>query len=74
MFRVSPASCGTGENCTNVLESIVLKDELETTMRLCGVTHLSQVHPGLVNTLAIDHLVPDSDNHPYARWRPKANM
>ncbi|WAO91430.1 Hypothetical protein NCS54_00890000 [Fusarium falciforme] len=52
----------------------ILKDELETTMRLCGVTHLSQVHPGLVNTLAIDHLVSDSDNHPYARWRPKANM
>ncbi|EXA28488.1 L-lactate dehydrogenase (cytochrome) [Fusarium oxysporum f. sp. pisi HDV247] len=52
----------------------ILKEELETTMRLCGVTHLSQVHPGLVNTLAIDYLVPDSDNHPYATWQTKANL
>ncbi|KAF4983735.1 hypothetical protein FZEAL_951 [Fusarium zealandicum] len=50
----------------------ILKDELETTMRLCGVTDLSQVHPGLVNTGAVDHLVPGSDDHPYAKWRPRA--
>ncbi|KAI8681101.1 FMN hydroxy acid dehydrogenase domain-containing protein [Fusarium keratoplasticum] len=50
----------------------ILKDELETTMRLCGITDLSQVHPGLVNTGAVDHLVPGLDGHPYAKWRPKA--
>ncbi|RDW73535.1 putative L-lactate dehydrogenase-1 [Coleophoma cylindrospora] len=53
----------------------ILKDELETTMRLCGITDLSQVHPGLLNTRAVDHLIPDlSDEHPYAKWRPKARI
>jgi L-lactate dehydrogenase (cytochrome) len=46
-----------------------LNDELETTMRMCGVTDLDQVHPGLLNTLAVDHLIPASDDHPYAKWR-----
>jgi len=52
----------------------VLKDELETTMKMCGVTNLSQVHPGLLNTLAVDHLIPSSGEHPYAKWRPKARI
>lgn len=51
--------------------STVLNDELETTMRMCGVTSLNQVHPGLLNTLAVDHLIPTSDDHPYAKWRPR---
>ncbi|KAM0558132.1 hypothetical protein ACHAPJ_005299 [Fusarium lateritium] len=52
----------------------ILKDELETTMKLCGLTNLSQVHPGLVNSGAVDHLVPSSDSHPYAKWRPQARL
>ncbi|KAJ3548350.1 hypothetical protein NM208_g1062 [Fusarium decemcellulare] len=52
----------------------ILKDELETTMRLCGITDLSQVHPGLVNTGAVDHLVPGLEGHPYAKWRPKPRL
>lgn len=52
----------------------ILRDELETTMKLCGVTDLSQVHPGLVSTLAVDHLVPGGEGHPYAKWRPKARI
>lgn len=52
----------------------VLKDELETTMRMMGVTDLSQVHPGMLNTGAVDHLIPGWDEHPYAKWRPKANI
>ena len=36
----------------------VMKDELETTMRLLGITDLSQAHPGLLNTLDVDYLVP----------------
>lgn len=35
----------------------VLKDELETAMRLAGITDLSQVHPGIVTTRELDHLV-----------------
>lgn len=49
----------------------VLNDELETTMKMCGITNLDQVHPGLLNTLAVDHLIPTTDDHPYAKWRPK---
>ncbi|KAH7242108.1 FMN-dependent dehydrogenase-domain-containing protein [Fusarium tricinctum] len=35
----------------------ILKDELETSMRLCGITSLSQATPSLMNSLDIDHLV-----------------
>ncbi|KAK1569625.1 cytochrome b2 [Colletotrichum navitas] len=37
--------------------SQILKDELETSMRLCGITSLSQATPAMVNTLDIDYLV-----------------
>lgn len=49
----------------------ILTDELVTTMQMCGITSLDQVHPGLLHTGAVDHLVPGSEEHPYARWRPK---
>jgi len=50
----------------------LLKDELEVSMRMIGITDLSQVHPGLVNTGDIDHLVPSTmAEHPYAKWRPR---
>lgn len=52
----------------------ILKDELETTMRMMGVTDLSQVHPGMLNTRAVDHLIPDGEEHPYAKWRPKPKI
>ncbi|KAI8960108.1 FMN-dependent dehydrogenase-domain-containing protein [Daldinia sp. FL1419] len=48
----------------------ILIDELVTTMQMCGVTRLDQVHPGLLHSGAVDHLVPGSEEHPYARWRP----
>ncbi|KAJ9623666.1 hypothetical protein H2203_005928 [Taxawa tesnikishii (nom. ined.)] len=52
-----------------------LKDELEVSMKMVGITDLSQVHPGLVNTLDVDHLVPSSlEGHPYAKWRPRARL
>ncbi|KAF5246910.1 hypothetical protein FAUST_1095 [Fusarium austroamericanum] len=35
----------------------ILKDELETSMRLCGITSLSQAKPSLINSLDVDHLV-----------------
>ncbi|KAI1661143.1 FMN-dependent dehydrogenase-domain-containing protein [Daldinia decipiens] len=49
----------------------VLVDELVTTIQMCGITSLDQVHPGLLHTGAVDHLVPGSEEHPYARWKPK---
>ena len=27
-------------------------------MKMLGITDLRQVHPGLVNTLGVDHLIP----------------
>ncbi|PWW76300.1 hypothetical protein C7212DRAFT_358047 [Tuber magnatum] len=52
----------------------ILKDELETTMRMCGVTDLSGVHPGLVNTRKIDALVEDGIEHSYVKWRPRSKI
>ncbi|ESZ93687.1 hypothetical protein SBOR_5927 [Sclerotinia borealis F-4128] len=53
----------------------ILRDELETTMRMMGVTDISQVHPGMLNTRAVDHLIPNGEeHHPYAKWRPKARI
>ena len=45
----------------------VIKDEIETTMRLCGMTDLMRdAHPDYVNTSELDVLVPGW-KHPYAR-------
>lgn len=52
----------------------ILKEEMESAMKLLGIRDLSQVHPGLVNTSRVDHLVPSTEEHPYAKWRPKARF
>ncbi|KAF4976270.1 hypothetical protein FZEAL_7038 [Fusarium zealandicum] len=43
--------------------SQILKDELETSMRLCGVRSLNELVPRIVNTRDIDHLVDPGDEH-----------
>ncbi|KAI9371551.1 FMN-dependent dehydrogenase-domain-containing protein [Aspergillus egyptiacus] len=45
----------------------IMKDELETAMRNNGISSLDEAGPHLVNTGDIDHLVPASPLHPYAR-------
>ncbi|KAJ6788175.1 hypothetical protein PWT90_05181 [Aphanocladium album] len=35
----------------------VLRDELEATMKVCGVTSLDQLHAGYLNTLEVDKLI-----------------
>lgn len=45
----------------------IMKDELETAMRNNGITTLDEAGPQLVHTADIDHLVPESRQHPYAR-------
>lgn len=47
--------------------SAVMQDELETAMRNNGITALDQASPDLVHTADVDHLVPTSRAHPYAR-------
>jgi len=49
----------------------VLRDELETTMRLMGITGLEQVRRGLVNTAEIDHLVPPLEQD---EWVPRSRL
>ncbi|PKS10769.1 hypothetical protein jhhlp_002526 [Lomentospora prolificans] len=51
----------------------ILQDELETTMKLCGVTSLDELHPGLVNTLAVDYLVPGPEDHLHPRDRRRGS-
>lgn len=44
-----------------------MQEELETAMRNTGITTLDEANPGLVHTGDIDHLVPSTWSHPYAR-------
>ncbi|CUS11463.1 unnamed protein product [Tuber aestivum] len=50
----------TGQKALQIFPR-VLKDELETTMRMCGVTDLSEVH--LLNARKIDALLEDRIEH-----------
>ncbi|KAJ5914536.1 hypothetical protein N7504_003419 [Penicillium tannophilum] len=45
----------------------IMQDELETAMRNIGITSLDQASPDYVHTGDVDHLVPASRSHPYAR-------
>ncbi|KAF2641725.1 hypothetical protein P280DRAFT_541175 [Massarina eburnea CBS 473.64] len=38
----------------------IMKDEMETTMRLLGLTDLSQCHPRYLNVCDVEHLIPKS--------------
>ncbi|KAJ6132948.1 Aldolase-type TIM barrel [Penicillium samsonianum] len=42
----------------------ILQTELETAMRLVGITNVSQAHSGLLNTKDIDHLVTTMSPNP----------
>jgi L-lactate dehydrogenase (cytochrome) len=52
----------------------VLKDELKSNMRTLGITNVNQAHPGLVNTLDIDYMVPSTEGHAYVQRRPKVKL
>lgn len=54
--------------CCEILTLLpVMQDELETAMRNIGITSLEQASPDHVHTGDVDHLVPASRSHPYAR-------
>lgn len=65
-----------GGRCSADLSCVVLKDELETTMRLVGITDLSQAHPGLINTLDLDPLIPKAveERRWWRAWLPRARL
>ncbi|KAF3021115.1 Cytochrome b5 domain-containing protein 1 [Neopestalotiopsis sp. 37M] len=52
----------------------ILKEEMESAMKLVGIKNLSEVHPDLVNTADVDHLVPASEKHAYITWHPRAHL
>lgn len=52
----------------------ILKDELTTSMKLCGITDVDEAHPGMVNTAALEPLIRSSESHPWIRWSPKARL
>lgn len=49
-----------------------MQDELETAMRNIGITSLDQASPDYVHTGDVDHLVPSTRAHPYARVKAKS--
>lgn len=51
----------------------ILKDEIECTMKLAGITNVDQAHPGMVNTAMLEPLIRD-ETHPWIQWKPKANL
>ncbi|KAK4621727.1 Cytochrome b2, mitochondrial [Fulvia fulva] len=60
------------EGVSSLIE--ILKDELETSMRLAGVTDVDQAHPGMVNTALLEPLVRSSEEHPWISWRPRSRL
>lgn len=57
-----------------MLTAAVMRDEVETTMKMIGARTIDELHPGLLSTLDVDHLVSSTEGHPYAKGRPKARI
>ncbi|PCG94528.1 Aldolase-type TIM barrel [Penicillium occitanis (nom. inval.)] len=53
----------------------ILKDELECTMKLAGITNLDQANPGMVNTTKLEHLIrTGGEKHPWIKWEPRSRL
>ncbi|KAJ5251027.1 hypothetical protein N7489_001437 [Penicillium chrysogenum] len=52
----------------------ILKDELVSAMKLSGVTHIDQAHPGMVNTAYVDPLIRGTEAHPWITWTPQVKL
>ncbi|KAL5338191.1 FMN-dependent dehydrogenase-domain-containing protein [Aspergillus crustosus] len=52
----------------------ILKDELISAMKLAGLTHIDQAHPGMVNTAHVDRLIRSGETHPWITWAPKSRL
>ena len=50
----------------------IFRDEIEVSLRMLGITDVGDLHPGLVDTGDVDHLVPverGEEGHPYVGRR-----
>jgi L-lactate dehydrogenase (cytochrome) len=56
------------------LTRVVLKDELEMSMKSVGLVDVRAAAPRFVNTLRIDAFVPGEEGHPYIKWEPRARL
>lgn len=52
----------------------ILKDELESSMKLSGITDVDEAHPGMVNTTLLEPLIQGQEMHPWIEWRPKSKL
>ena len=52
----------------------IVKDELETSMKLSGITDIDEASPGMVNTSMLEPLIRESDSHPWIKWKPTARL
>lgn len=52
----------------------ILKDELENSMKLIGITDVEQAHPGLVNTSLLEPMIRGEENHPWIKWSPRSRL
>lgn len=52
----------------------ILKDELVSAMKLAGITHVDQAHPGMVNTSKVESIVWNGETHPWISWKPRAKL
>lgn len=52
----------------------ILKDELESAMKLSGITDIDEAHPGMVNTSTVEQMVRSTEEHPWIKWKPKAKL
>jgi L-lactate dehydrogenase (cytochrome) len=65
-------SLSYGQDGTEHLINI-LKDELESAMKLSGITDVNEAHPGMVNTAALEHMIRD-EQHPWIQWKPQSRL
>jgi L-lactate dehydrogenase (cytochrome) len=52
----------------------ILKDELESSLKLSGITDVDEAHPGMVNTSALEPLIRSQEQHPWIAWRSKSKL
>lgn len=52
----------------------IVKDELETSMKLSGITDIDEASPAMVNTSMLEPLIRESDGHPWIKWKPSARL
>ncbi|KEF55941.1 L-lactate dehydrogenase (cytochrome) [Exophiala aquamarina CBS 119918] len=67
-------SLAYGQEGVEHLTEIILKDEVESAMKLTGITDVDQAHAGMVNTARLEPLIRTGESHPWIQWKPKCML